>query len=288
MVPFITEHVWQTLIRVGEPTESESVHLSNFPTYDEALIDHKLSESVALSRRLVELGRSARAESKIKIRQPLARALVSASGWKGMHPELQEHIKDELNILQVDELTDESEGLVNVSVKANFRNIGARYGGDVQAIAAAISLTDPTELVHNLRISATYQLSYQEKFAELRLEDVIVTETPKEGWAVASHSGESIALDLTLSPDLIEAGLMREVIRTIQEERKSSGFDITDRIHVSWNGGPEIVSAISAHEEEISTEVLALSLKRDETAPPTDTSNPINNEIGLILRLEKA
>jgi len=288
MVPFITEHVWQTLIRVGEPAESESVHLSNFPTYDEALIDHQLSESVALSRRLVELGRSARAESKIKIRQPLARALVSASGWKGMHPELQEHIKDELNILQVDELSDESEDLVNVSVKANFRNIGARYGGDVQAISTAISLTDPTELVHNLRSAATYQLSYQEKFAELSLEDVIVTETPKEGWAVASHSGESIALDLTLSPDLIEAGLMREVIRTIQEERKSSGFDITDRIHVAWNGGPEIVSAISAHEEEISTEVLALSLKRDETAPLTDTSNPINNEIGLILRLEKA
>ena len=288
MVPFLTEHVWQTLIRVGEPTESESVHLSDFPTHDVAAIDHKLSESVALSRRLVELGRSARAESKIKIRQPLARALVSARGWNRMHPELQEHIKDELNILQVDELSDESEGLVNVSVKANFRNIGARYGGDVQAIAAAISLTDPTDLVHNLRSTGTYRLGYQEKLAELSLEDVIITETPKEGWAVASHSGESIALDLTLSPELIEAGLMREVIRTIQEERKSSGLDITDRIHVTWNGGPELVSAISAHNEEISTEVLALSLTRDDTFALTDASSPISNEIGLILRLEKA
>ena len=288
MVPFITEHVWQTLIRVGDSQAAESVHLSNFPTFDLDAIDHKLSDSVALSRRLVELGRSARAESKIKIRQPLARALVASSGWREMEFELQEHIKDELNILDIDELANESEGLVDVSVKANFRSIGARYGGDVQAIALAIVTTDPTKLVHEIRGTGICNLPYGDKIAQLGVEDLIITETPKAGWAVASHAGESIALDLTLSPELIEAGLMREIIRAIQEERKASGFDVTDRINVLWNAGSEGSSAMVTHLQEIAIEVLALSLERDETLVMPVSEDEAKNELGLVLRLEKA
>ena len=282
MVPFITEHVWQTLIRVGDSTAPESVHLSSFPVAEESTIDKPLSASIALSRRLVELGRAARAQSKIKIRQPLGRALVAATGWSEMDAEIRAHIQDELNVLKIDLLSDESEGLVNISIKANFRTIGARYGADVQAIAAAIGGTDATNLVLRLRAEGIFLLPYGDKIAELTTDDLVITETPKEGWSVASHSGESVALDLTVSPELLRAGLMREVVRTIQEQRKNSGFDISDRINVRWSAGAEVSAAIVEYVKQISEEVLAISITRD------DSVSVIENEIGLALELTKA
>ena len=282
LVPFITEHVWQSLVQVGEPSAAESVHLSSFPVADSSAIDATLSSSVALSRRLVELGRAARAESKIKIRQPLARALIAANRWVDMDPEIREHIQDELNVLKLDLLSDESEGLVSISIKANFRSIGARYGADVQAIASAIAASDAASLVRDLRKAGSYTIAYGDKSAEIAPDDLVITETPKEGWSVASHSGESVALDLTLNPELITAGLMREVIRTIQEQRKGSGFEISDRIHVKWNGGAELAAAISEYSAQISDEVLALSIAQDGSLPGAE------NEIGLSLELTKA
>ena len=282
LVPFITEHVWQSLVQVGEPSAAESVHLSSFPVADSSAIDATLSSSVALSRRLVELGRAARAESKIKIRQPLARALIAANRWVDMDPEIREHIQDELNVLKLDLLSDESEGLVSISIKANFRSIGARYGADVQAIASAIAASDAASLVRDLRKAGSYTIAYGDKSAEITPDDLVITETPKEGWSVASHSGESVALDLTLTPELITAGLMREIIRTIQEQRKGSGFEISDRIHVKWNGGAELAAAISEYSAQISDEVLALSIAQDGSLPGAE------NEIGLSLELTKA
>jgi isoleucyl-tRNA synthetase len=282
MVPFITEHVWQVLIRAGDTNSHESVHLTSFPTFDSALIDEKLSTSVALSRRLVELGRSARAESKIKIRQPLARALVAASGWKAMDAEIRSHVAEELNVLSLEELASENEDLVSVSVKANFRSIGARYGADVQEIAKAVTESDATTLVREVRSAGAAKISYGKSVAQITEEDLVITETPKEGWSVASHSGESLALDLALTPELIEAGLMREVIRTIQEERKNSGFDISDRIVVEWSGNNEIGKAINKYSDAISAEVLAVSISENKSLPEG------NNEIDLGLSLKRA
>jgi len=281
LVPFITEHVWQSLVQVGEPTAAESVHLSSFPISDASKIDAALSSSVALSRRLVELGRAARAESKIKIRQPLARALIAANRWVDMDPEIREHIQDELNVAKLDLLADESEGLVSISIKANFRSIGSRYGADVQSIAAAIAASDAAALVRDLRKAGSYTIAYGDKSAEITSEDLVITETPKEGWSVASHSGESVALDLTLTPELITAGLMREVIRTIQEQRKGSGFEISDRIHVKWNGDADLAAAITEYIAQISDEVLAVSSVQDNSLPVAE------NDIGLALELTK-
>ena len=199
-----------------------------------------------------------------------------------MDPEIREHIQDELNVAKLDLLSDEGEGLVSISIKANFRSIGSRYGADVQAIAAAITAADAASLVRDLRTAGTYTIAYGEKSADITPEDLVITETPKEGWSVASHSGESVALDLTLTPELIKAGLMREVIRTIQEQRKGSGFEISDRIHVKWNGGSDLAAAITGYLAQISDEVLALSIVQDNSLPAAE------NEIGLALELTKA
>jgi isoleucyl-tRNA synthetase len=285
MVPFIAEHVWQELIKVAQNDQSESVHLANFPTSDATLIDEELSNSVALSRRLVELGRAARAESKVKIRQPLARALIAATGWEKMPSEIQSDIADELNILKIADISAAGADLVDISIKANFKSLGAKYGADVQAIASKISSLNAADLVKGLRVSQsapiTYELSGSSKTAILELADLVITETPKTGWSVASHNGESVALDLALTPDLINAGLVREAIRAIQEERKRLGLDISDRITVNWNAPTELANAINGAIAEISSEVLATEMKQFATEKTAE------NEIGLWLNLIK-
>jgi isoleucyl-tRNA synthetase len=283
MVPFITEHVWQEMIRNLEPAEFESVHLANFPVSSASAIDENLSKSVRLSRRLVELGRAARAESKVKIRQPLARALVAANGWNEMDSEIRSHISDELNVHSLDEIASAGADLVSISVKANFRTIGAKFGGDVQEIAKAINAQDHGVLVANIRTSGSAKIEFAPgKSADIDLEDLVITETPKVGWSVASHNGESVALDLTLTPELIEAGLVREVIRAIQEERKQSGFDISDRIFVRWGANAEVSKAMIKNLTEIGEEVLAT--KFENISEKVDDQN----ELGLWLELIKS
>jgi isoleucyl-tRNA synthetase len=282
MVPFITEHVWQEMIRNLEPAEFESVHLANFPVSDTSKIDEQLSKSVRLSRRLVELGRAARAESKVKIRQPLARALVAANGWQEMDQEIRSHISDELNVQNLDEIASAGADLVSISVKANFRTIGAKFGGDVQAIAKAISAQDHAALVSQVRSNGSFEINFGgTQGARIELEDLVITETPKDGWSVASHNGESVALDLALTPVLIEAGLVREVIRAIQEERKQSGFEISDRISVRWGANPQVSAAILKNHKDIGEETLATNFENVPEKSGTD------NELGLWLELIK-
>lgn len=285
MVPFIAEHVWQELVKVAEPGQSESVHLANFPSANSKLIDENLSKSVALSRRLVELGRAARAESKVKIRQPLARALISATGWEKMPSEIQADIADELNILQIADVSAAGADLVDIAIKANFKSLGAKYGADVQVIAGKIATLNAVKLVKSLRNTSTaiieYEVSGNKKSAEIELTDLVVTETPRSGWSVVSHNGESVALDLALTPELINAGLVREAIRAIQEERKKIGLDVSDRITVNWNAPAELANAINYAIDEISAEVLATEMKQISAESTSES------EIGLWLKLSK-
>ena len=283
MVPFITEHVWQKLIRVVEPNSPTSVHLADFPVADKSAIDEQLSKDVALTRRLVELGRASRAQSQVKIRQPLSRALIAAPSWKSLSTELRDQIADELNVEKLDDLASAESGLVDISIKANFRTLGAKFGGDVQAIAKVIAASDAPALVSEIRTHGKFSLPYGDgAIAEVTEDDLVITETPRTGWAVASHSGESVALDLELSPELISKGIVREAIRAIQDARKSSGFDVSDRIHVKWNSDDESSAAIESGKSWISEEVLALSFERDSALKPSD------EELGLTLQLKKS
>jgi isoleucyl-tRNA synthetase len=278
MVPFITEHVWQELVKMADPKTADSVHLTNFPIADAALIDLELNAQVAMTRRVVELGRAARAESAIKIRQPLQRALISANGWSKLPKDMKDQISDELNVIDLADIADADGDLVNISIKANFKSLGAKYGKEVQDIAKAIAATDATALVKTLRASGATKVATW----DIDLADLVITEVPKSGWMVASHEGESVALDLALSQTLIDAGNVREVIRFIQERRKSDGFEISDRIKVRWNTDPAIVAAISSAASHISDEVLALEFTHDPSIPAE------NNDLQISAFLEKA
>ena len=144
----------------------------------------------------------------------------------------------------------------------------------------SIVKVNPTELVKNIRANSSVEIIYGDKKAVLTIDDLVVTETPKEGWAVASHSGESVALDLTLTEDLINAGLVREVIRGIQEARKQANFDISDRIKVTLGANPDVIAAVKANAELVAGETLALAITYKEERDST-------NELGLLLELEK-
>ncbi len=278
MVPFITEQVWQELVIQADSSAVASVHLSDFPVADKAHIDRNLGEQVALTRRIVELGRASRAESGVKIRQPLGRALIAASGWSALPAQMREQIADELNVVELQDIADADGDLVDVSIKANFKSLGAKFGGAVQEIAKAIAASDATSLVKLLRSSGVTTIGTW----EIALEDLVITEVPKSGWMVASHEGESVALDLQLTPELISAGLMREVIRFIQERRKSDGFEISDRIRIKWNANDEIAQAINSGSTHICDEVLALALEHDSSLVIA------GGDFGLTLVLTKA
>jgi isoleucyl-tRNA synthetase len=191
---------------------------------------------------------------------------------------MKEQISDELNVLDLQDIADADGDLVDISVKANFKSLGAKYGKAVQDVAKLIAAGDATSLVKGLRATGTATLG---DFA-IDLDDLVVTEVPKSGWMVASHDGESVALDLALTPALIASGHVREVIRLIQERRKSDGFDISDRISVRWNAPDDLVNTISQSASHISDEVLALSFERDDRVVQEE------NELAVGVVLKKA
>ncbi|MDX3093688.1 isoleucine--tRNA ligase [Streptomyces sp. ME19-03-3] len=286
LVPFITERVWQDLVVPVTPGAPGSVHLASWPTVDEALVDPVLSDRMALVRRLVELGRATRAESGVKTRQPLSRALVAASGFEALDEELRAQIAEELNVASLASLSEVGGSLVDTTAKANFRALGKRFGKGVQAVAKAVAECDAAALSLALREGNASVLVDGEPVA-LSAEEVIITETPREGWSVASDSGATVALDLEITPELRRAGLARDVIRLVQEARKNSGLDVADRIALRWTAtDAELSEALAEHARLVADEVLATDFASgapDEGYGPAFT----DEGLGLTFHLRK-
>jgi isoleucyl-tRNA synthetase len=260
--PFVTERVWDAVVvpgLAGEEAAVDSVHLASWPAVDAEARDDVLVEQVALVRRLVELGRSARTAAKARTRQPLARALVAAPGWAQLPRDLVAEVADELNVAELTELSAVAGGLVDVSVKVDFRAVGRRLGKQVQAVATAVAVADAAELVAAYR-AGTGAVQVDGTTVPLQDGDLIVTETPREGWTVASAGGLTVALDLTLTPELERAGLVREVVRLVQDARKSGGLAVSDRIELWWTGDGALAQALTEHAGQLSGEVLATTV----------------------------
>ncbi|MEI6229834.1 MAG: isoleucine--tRNA ligase [Actinomycetes bacterium] len=286
--PFITEQVWQDLFASTDPYLAKSVHLASWPSVDETLISDELTENMALARRLVELGRAARATSGVKTRQPLGRALVAAQGWDRLPPELRAEVSDELNCGELLSLSGTQADLVDVNVKANYRALGKRFGKNTPTVADAIAAADASELVVALRDgSATVVVDGES--VSVSDEEVIITETPRSGWAVASDSGETIALDLNVTPELRRAGLAREMVRLIQDARKSSGFEVSDRISCWWTATDEdLAESLTEHGQMIASEVLATSFESGSVPTSLDTDTTVtDDEFGLVITVRR-
>ena len=278
-VPFLTDGLWQTLVVAVVPDAVDSVHLAAWPVADSGLVDPVLGAQMALVRRAVELGRSARATSAVKTRQPLRRALVGAAGLADLPAALLAEISDELNVQQVGALTGSDDGtageLVDVVVKPNFRALGKRFGARTKDVAAQVS----TQTYDRGSGSVTITL---DGVAETLVGDeLLVTEQPRSGWAVATGEGMSVALDLELDDELRALGTARDVVRAVQDARKSSGFDVSDRITLWWSvDDATVAAAVRAHAGRVADEVLATSVV--EGSVPDGVTARIDEATGLM------
>jgi isoleucyl-tRNA synthetase len=288
--PFVTERVWGALFATTSDGVPESVHLAAWPKIDPSsgVIDIELGEQVGLVRRLVELGRSARADSKMKTRQPLARALISAPGWAGLPQGLKDEVREELNVVELADLADTGE-LVELSVKANFRELGRRFGKRTQTVANAIAALDPAVLVAAYRAGAA-SVEVDGETHPISGDEIVISETPRSGWAVASASGDTVALDLELTHELRLAGLLRDVVRLVQDARKSAGLEVIDRIELWWRvgGSPEPAEAIRTHSDQLTSEVLTTALTEGHGPEDADIYSTTDDALGLTIWLRRA
>ncbi|HSZ43389.1 MAG TPA: isoleucine--tRNA ligase [Trebonia sp.] len=268
ITPFLADYVWDVLRPEGEP---ESVHLASWPAFSASLIDDSLRSQMALARRLAELGRSARSAAGVRTRQPLSRALADAPGLDSLPESLRALVADELNVHSLLPLAS-SGTVLTYTVKPQFRSLGKRFGASTQAVATALTALDAESVATALASGAAVPVEVDSLgVVTLEASDVIVTQTPLAGWEVASADGETIALDLTVTPALRREGTARELIRLLQDARKTSGLRITDRIRVRWaTDDPDVSAALTAHAELIAGEVLATEFTSDDAAVTAD------------------
>ncbi|HEV3462993.1 MAG TPA: DUF5915 domain-containing protein, partial [Actinomycetota bacterium] len=269
--PFTAEELWQGLVVSVDPEAPDSVHLADWPEPDRAALDPELSAAMAEVRRLVGLGRQARTEARIKVRQPLARALIGVpdpvrAGVAG----LLDLVAAELNVKEVGFAEGEA-GLVGYRLAPTFRALGPRFGRDAQAVAGALRQAPPelaAELAPRLRAGERVELPVAGLgTAELGPEEVQVVEEPVTGWRVVRDGATTVALDLEVTPELRLEGLARDLVRAVQDLRKSAGLDVADRIELAVKAGGEVAAAVAAHRDHLLGETLATSL---HTAPQGD------------------
>ncbi len=283
ITPFVTERVWQDLVRSVDPAAPQSVHLASWPTYDDGLVDEGVDAGMVVTRRLVELGRSARAEARVRTRQPLRRALVPSAAFTALSDDLKAEIAAELNVESLEPFGSAGD-LVEVAAKANFRNLGKRFGARTPTVAAAIAASDAARLSAELAQHGSATVDCDGPVA-VRPDEVIVTERPREGWSVVNEHGETVALDLTMTPELLRAGVAREAVRLIQEARKAAGLDVVDRIRLTWSADGATAAALREHQELVAAEVLAVQVAAQaEPGPDWHCSR----ELGLCFTLERA
>jgi isoleucyl-tRNA synthetase len=230
-----------------------------------------LRSEMDLVRRVVELGRSTRAASGVRTRQPLSRAVVSAPGFASLDAELLAEIAEELNVARVETAGSE---LVQLDVKPNYRALGKRFGKQTPTVADAVkaSTDAPVDGVLTVTVDGAP--------VELSGDEIVISETPREGWAVRSEGGLSVGLDTELTDELREAGLLRDVLRFVQDARKRLGFEVSDRIELWWTAGrADTAAAIRNGADTLATECLAVSITEGEG--PDGLSAQPSEDLGL-------
>jgi isoleucyl-tRNA synthetase len=261
--PFLADEIYCNLVggEGGEFGEApDSVHLCDFPQPATALIDERLEAGMESVQRTVELGRAARAQAKVKLRQPLRRAVVVASDTEREAIErLAEVVSSELNVKEIEFVTEEAE-LVGYRVRPNYRSLGPRFGKQMPQVAAAVEALDAAGVAGALESGARVGISVDGREHELAPDDIDLVMEPLEGYQVEAEAGHAVALALELDDELRAEGLAREVVRAVQNARKDAGLEVSDRIELALGGDEELLSAARAHEEYVSGETLATSV----------------------------
>ena len=253
--PFLADHLWRGLTQAGD---DDSVHLADWPAARSGLINPSLEASMDVARRLTSLGRAARSEAGVKVRQPLSRALVFLPPGSPEPPA--GIVEDELNVDRLDDAGELSD-VLRFELVPNFKTVGPRLGESVKHLKPALAKLDGAQVAKDLEAGRAVSVPLPEGPVELGPEDLELRVKAQEGFAVSREGGEVVALDLTLNDELIRRGVVRDVIRQIQELRKTTGLELADRITLVLGGLDDLEQADL---DLIAAEVLATSLTRGQ------------------------
>lgn len=260
VIPFLTEQIYQNLVRSLYPDAHQSIHHTLWPEVDQNAIDQKLIDQMKLARETASQGLSARSNVGIKVRQPLAQVLVHVKeGRAELDEELIEIVKDELNVKDLVFVQD-AKSLLVYKVLPNNRALGPKYGTDFPKVQAALSEKDPEEIVTLVNEGKNIPLELEGKQIQLTAEEVLLRSEAAEGLSTVDSKLLTVAIETEITAELRDEGLAREIIRRIQEFRKQAGFNIADRIKIVYRATPKLKSSTGAHIDYIMAETLAKEL----------------------------
>jgi isoleucyl-tRNA synthetase len=282
-VPFLADEIYTNLV-AGEDgrfgVAPDSVHLADYPEPEEELIDPELEAGVEAALRAVELGRAARAAARVKVRQPLRKAVIVARGTEREEiKRLQDLVLSELNVKELEFVSEEAE-LVSYDVKPNYRSLGPRFGKLMPKAAAAVESLDPASVADAIAGGRRIGINVDGADHEVQPEDVSLVMKPLDGYRVEAEAGRAVALSLELDDELRREGLAREIVHAVQNARRDAGLEVTDRIALVLGGDPELLDAARAHEAYVAGETLAITVTYDG-----DGSRPTTRIEGRDLRI---
>lgn len=272
-VPFITEQIYGNLVLPFYKNVPVSVHLTSFPVCDKAFIDTQLGENMDRVINIVSLGRTARNACAIKNRQPLSELLIRADKFDSLPEEYLDILKEELNVKKVAFISDSS-GFASYEIKPQLRTLGPKYGPLIGKIREYLAQCDSTTLVNAVRKGEAVIVSIDNTPVAFKEEDLLISDKNKKGYQTVSEKGITVILNTELSQELIQEGLMRELVSKIQTMRKESGFNVTDHIVVTYSCGEKLAEVIEKYKSEIMQDTLADSI----TAGSGSSLKDINGE----------
>ncbi len=262
MIPFMTEDIYQNLVKTVDQSAPESIHLCDYPKVEEGWIDKQLEEDMGHLLEIVVMGRACRNAANIKNRQPISRMYVKSSF--SLSEFYKTIIEDELNIKAV-EFTDSISEFITYTFKPQLKTVGPKFGKLVGAVRNALGNVNGNAAMDQIRANGQLKLDINGEEIILSEEDLLIESAQKEGYVTESDQAITVILDTNLTPELIEEGFVREIISKIQTMRKEAGFEVMDRIHVFAKGNETISRILTEHGDEIRSEVLADQIVLGET-----------------------
>ncbi|WP_407264033.1 isoleucine--tRNA ligase [Tenacibaculum maritimum] len=260
VAPFFMDRLYKDLTEFAGSESLESVHLAEFPKYDEAFIDKSLERKMENAQTISSLVLSLRAKEKIKVRQPLQKIMIPVldATQKEEILAVSELIKSEVNVKEI-ELLDDASGILVKQIKPNFKALGPKFGKDMKLVSSKIQGFSQEDIVE-IEKEGEISLEINEKIITLELADVEISSKDIEGWLVANSEGLTVALDVTITDDLRKEGIARELVNRIQNARKESGFEVTDKIKLSLLKYQDLQESVSVNETYIMSETLTKEL----------------------------
>ncbi len=254
MIPFMTEQIYQNLVRNVDKSAPESIHLCDYPQVNEQLIDKKLEVDMDEVLDIVVLGRAARNEANIKNRQPIADMYVKSDNV--LDKFYTDIIKDELNVKQVS-FRDDVEDFVNYTFKPQLKTVGPKYGKQLGKIKEALAHLDGPAAMKKLKSDGALEFDFDGEKISLTMDDLLIETAKSENFVSQEDNQVTVVLDIRLTPELIEEGFVREVISKVQTMRKEAGFEVTDHIILSQSDNDKLAEIIKANVDQVKSETLA-------------------------------